>query len=99
MTALKDERLKDAKEALAGTEELSNKIPVSKVAELLKKRRIELGMSQHRLSRVSGVSQSTINSYELMRRKNIGLKNFIMLTQALGMTIDELLREAQGGNE
>lgn len=60
------------------------------VARRLKSLRAEKGMQQSDLSRVSGVSVSSITRYET-EAHDMGLDVAYALTEALGCTLDQLV--------
>ena len=58
----------------------------------LKRFREEAGLSQKRLSELSGVPRATIGSVEAGVQDNVSLPSAIRLADALGITIDVLVR-------
>ena len=58
--------------------------------------RTERGWSQSELARRSGVSQSFISQLELGTRTQAQASVLVALAKALGVTVDELLREEEG---
>ena len=63
---------------------------LERLAVNLKKYRIARGISQHELSRRSGVSCCIINWMEAGKRYNITLKTLVRLAEALGVKFAEL---------
>ena len=59
----------------------------------LKEIRIARGMSQNELAKVSGVHRVSIARYEI-GKLSPNAKNLIRLSNALGVTIDELMKKA-----
>ena len=57
----------------------------------IQKIRERKGLSQRRLSEISGVPQQTISAIEQGVRKNPGISTLQMLSKALDCTIEELL--------
>lgn len=60
---------------------------------LLKKTRESKNLSRYRLSKLSGVKESTIQSLENSNDPNPTFKTLCKLADALGVTLDELRRE------
>ncbi len=63
-------------------------------AEMLRKRRMDLGISQEELSMRSGLHRTYISDIELGKR-NISLMNLSRLATALQLPASELLKLAQ----
>ena len=61
----------------------------SKIAERMKNRRIELGLSYHDLAKKTGLSASTLQRYETGFIKNLPIEKFELIATAL--EIDPLL--------
>lgn len=59
---------------------------ISLLAERIKKRRLEKGLSREALSQLSGVPVPTIAKFE--QKNTISLKSFISLAMSLGYTDD-----------
>jgi len=62
---------------------------IEKIARNLKGYRMKREMSQHQLSRQSGVSCCLINWLESGKRKNVTTKTLDRLGEALGMQITD----------
>ena len=60
------------------------------------RRRVARGWSQSELARRSGVSQTFISSLEGGRRQGAEVNVAAALARALGVTVDELVREPEG---
>ena len=60
---------------------------------LLRKERIRKGITQHELSRKSGVKQSIISNIETGDTKNPRLDTAMRLAAALGCKLDDLVEE------
>lgn len=65
-----------------------------KIGEFLRGKRKEKGYSMQRLSQLSGISTSEISRIETGVRPTSTIQTLEKLTTALGVTLDELLREA-----
>ncbi|AYP68784.1 HTH-type transcriptional regulator [Bacillus phage vB_BpsM-61] len=63
------------------------------IARNLKAARVMKGESQLSLSKDSGVSQAQISSIENGLKKNPGIYTVRKLADALGISVDELLKE------
>lgn len=58
------------------------------------------GLTQYRLSEVSGIPQQTISAIENGTRKNPGIETLLPIAKALHCTIDDLIgkeEEKEGG--
>jgi y4mF family transcriptional regulator len=64
------------------------------IAETIKKRRQQLGLSQHELSEMSGVAPRTIVNLE-SGKASINLKNLSQLADILGMELSLNLKKLQ----
>ncbi|HHY75837.1 MAG TPA: helix-turn-helix transcriptional regulator [Firmicutes bacterium] len=64
------------------------------IAEMVKRRRIELGMSQRQLAAVSGLSNSEISRIESGERKSPSPKVLLALASALDIPYEVLMQEA-----
>lgn len=60
---------------------------------LLKIYREKKGISQHKLSSLSGVPQQTISAIESGARKNPGIETLLPLARAMGCLVDDLIAE------
>lgn len=63
---------------------------------LLRKERLRKGITQHELSRKSGVKQSIISNIETGDTKNPRLDTALRLAAALGCKLDDLVEAAEG---
>ena len=61
------------------------------IGEKIKEIREEKGMTQYRLSQLTGINRSTIKRYEENYIKKISLENLIKICNALGVDIKEIL--------
>lgn len=59
----------------------------------LKRLRVARGLSQNALAKLSGVSQGFVNNLETGQRVRATTDTAMALARALGVTVDELLRE------
>lgn len=64
------------------------------IAEIIKKRRAKLGMSQRQLASVSGLSNSEISRIEAGERKRPSPAVLLALSAALDIPYEDLMREA-----
>jgi|LFRM01.1.fsa_nt_gb transcriptional regulator with XRE-family HTH domain len=64
------------------------------IAEMIKQRRTELGMSQRQLASVSGLSNSEISRIESGERKSPSPRVLLALSAALDLSYDALMQEA-----
>lgn len=62
------------------------------IGENLRNRRKQMGMSQQELSVESGVTQAQISFIESGERKNPGVITIKKLADALGTTVEELIK-------
>ena len=60
---------------------------------LLKIYREKKGISQYKLSSLSGVPQQTISAIESGARKNPGVETLLPLARAMGCLVDDLIAE------
>lgn len=75
---------------------MANKSESNKViGEIIKKARMEKGLSLRELARKSGVSQPYLSQLESGQNNNPTLEVFIKLADALGITLKEMLIEAE----
>ena len=58
----------------------------------LKAFRVRAGLSQNRLSKVSGVPRPTIVNVESGQQESVSLESALRLSDALGISVDELAR-------
>lgn len=65
----------------------------SVIGRNLKKWRKTAGLTQHELAKLTGISQSMIGTVESGKRSGFGYINLIKLADALGITVDTLIRE------
>jgi transcriptional regulator with XRE-family HTH domain len=61
------------------------------IAKRLTRLRTQRGISQAQLARLSGVSQTYVNSLELGHQKNPGIETLRKLAKALGVPVARLL--------
>lgn len=61
------------------------------IGEKIKEIREEKGMTQYRLSQLTGINRSTIKRYEENYIKKISLENLIKICNALEVDIKEIL--------
>ena len=61
------------------------------IGEKIKEIREEKGMTQYRLSQLTGINRSTIKRYEENYIKKISLENLIKVCNALEVDIKEIL--------
>lgn len=64
-----------------------------KISEKIKNRRESLEMSYQTLAEKTGLSKSTLQRYETGGIKNIPIEKLRLITDALGISINELLNE------
>ena len=62
-----------------------------KASERLRARRQSLGMTQKELSKRTGLSVSTISNYERSGTDRAYFCSLVLLSQALGMPLDEIM--------
>lgn len=65
-----------------------------KIAEIIKEKRLESGMSQRQLGLVSGISHTEISTIEKGMKMNYSLLMLIKLCEVLDIDFTELLRES-----
>ena len=68
-------------------------VPMDAIAENLRERRLELGLSQERLAAKAELTLRTVSKYELGNSKRPDLITLEALAGALGCTLQELLAE------
>lgn len=61
------------------------------IGEKIKEIREEKGMTQYRLSQLTGINRSTIKRYEENYIKKISLENLIKICNALEVDIKEII--------
>jgi DNA-binding XRE family transcriptional regulator len=64
---------------------------VKEVGPILRKRRLELGLSQNQLARKVGIRRENIRDVELMKRC-FSVKNFRKILEALDLDVEEILK-------
>jgi DNA-binding XRE family transcriptional regulator len=64
---------------------------VKEVGPILRKRRLELGLSQNQLARKVGIRRENIRDVELMKRC-FSVKNFRKILEALNLDVEEILK-------
>ena len=64
---------------------------VKEVGPILRKRRLELGLSQNQLARKIGIRRENIRDVELMKRC-LSVKNFRKILEALDLDVEEILK-------
>jgi DNA-binding XRE family transcriptional regulator len=64
---------------------------VKEVGPILRRRRLELGLSQNQLARKVGIRRENIRDVELMKRC-FSVKNFRKILEALDLSVEEILK-------
>ena len=63
------------------------------LASNIKRYRKKLNISQDKLSKLSDVTYNTIIKIESGKNKNPTMKTLVKITDALGVSVDELIKE------
>lgn len=66
---------------------------VNQIVKKIKSQREKFGYTQKQLSKVSGVSYSTITKIESGKTKNPAFQQVLMICKSLNISIDELIKE------
>ena len=64
---------------------------------MVKEKRIEAGLSQNQLSKMTNVSQSAINDIESGKTKAPRIDTLIKIAEVLDVTVAELIGEKKAG--
>ena len=70
----------------------------SKIASAIRKRRLELSLSQQDLSEMSDIALRTVNALET-GKSSISLKNLTAIADVLGLEPALVIKKMQDGNE
>ncbi len=63
---------------------------VKEVGKILREKRLELGLSQNQLAKLSGIRRENIKNVELQKR-NFSVRNFKKILKALKLNVKDIL--------
>ena len=69
-----------------------------KIASAIRKRRLDLSLSQQDLSEMSGIALRTVNALET-GKSSVSLKNLTAIADVLGLELSLTIKKMQDGNE
>ena len=69
---------------------------LAEIGTRIRQRRDELGLSQDRLAKLTGLSRVTINQLEVGSISDLGVSKLLSLLELLGLTLDARARPTQG---